>query len=94
MSGSVCSMRATSSRFCRPRMVLLKMKLTKGTFGMPPRQHTSRYLSVNPSHGAMALRDGGFWTAVVHWVVASQELPCMPIEPLHQSWAAMNSQMS
>lgn len=92
--GHLVSAAPMSSRRFLPRIVLLKMKEAKFVLGTPPRQMRSRYLSVNASQGAMHLSDGGFWMAVAHCSVASQEFPHMLTAPLHHGCAAMNSTVS
>src|SRR5262245_25216576 len=50
--------------------------------GMPPCRTTSRYVSVQPSHGLIAARCGGFSSATRHCSTARYDTPDSPTLPL------------
>lgn len=69
----------------------MRTQRKNGDHGIPPRRLCSRYMSLNPSHGAMAFREGGCCMAAQYWAIPSQELPAIPTLPLHQSKLAAAS---
>jgi hypothetical protein len=60
----------------------------------PPGASAWRYMSVNPSQGAMAARCGGRAAATNHCATASHELPARPTRPFDQACAAAQSTTS
>ena len=58
---------------------------------MPPWYAESRYASAQPSHGMIALSEGGFMPATFHCDVAWYEMPAVPTLPLHHGCFADHS---
>src|SRR5437867_4026485 len=54
----------------------------KDVSGMPPCRTTSRYVSVQPSHGLIAARCGGWSSATRHWDTVRYDTPDRPTFPL------------
>ena len=65
--------------------------LVKAVHGIPPRRSRSRYMSDQPSHGAIALRLGGCAMAAQYCAIPSHEFPAIPTAPLHHSYFATAS---